>query len=460
MSELQLGLIGLGAAVVVTVLGYNRWQAYQHRRTAEKMLQQEHEDVLLRNEDSGVRTAAAGIPARDGATDGQRVPQAPFSAADAPAARNEPVLRTNSAPGSISAAPPIPSAPSAPVKSLEKAAEAAAHTAASSTPTPTPTPSPSVPSSSAASGGFIARTAQALRGKGTADKEEAPARVEPVLFPTPPARLLSSAVDYLAAFELSERVSGSSILDSQREALAGIGKRISWVGVGERTRDWETVEAGSDYRRLYVGLQLADRRGPLGEADLVAFQNAMQALAGDLKAVLNLPPRNDALTAAIALDHFCADVDIQIGINVVSRKQPFTGTQIRRLAEAAGMRFEERGDEGFFFRYGSEGYPLYFCGNREKPAFAEEAIEIMTTNAIFFLLDVPCVADGEQAFARMLAEARRFAGALGGELADDNYRSLSETQLGPIRLQIVQKQAAMAERDLPAGGPLALRLFS
>ncbi|MCL2830315.1 MAG: cell division protein FtsZ [Betaproteobacteria bacterium] len=407
INELQLGLIGLGAAAVLAVFGYNRWQARQHRRTAEEMLRQEHEDVLLQEGN--------------------------------PAAVEYPTLGEVADDAGSLPPPQTPELEIPPPQILPPAASA---------------PAPS------SSGGFIARATQVFRSKGAVQEEAPASRLEPVLFPVPPARLLSSAIDYLAAFELSERVSGSRILDSQREALEGIGKRISWVGVSERTRDWETVEAGSDYRRLYVGLQLADRRGPLGEADLVAFQGAMQALAEDLKAVLNQPPRSEALTAAIALDRFCADLDIQIGINILSRKQPFSGTQIRRLAESAGMRFEERGDGGFFVRYGSEGAPLYCCGNREKPAFAEEAIEIVTTSAIFFLLDVPRVADGEQAFTRMLAEAQRFAEALDGALADDNDRPLSETQLGPIRIQIVQKQAAMAERDLPAGGPLALRLFS
>ena len=39
------------------------------------------------------------------------------------------------------------------------------------------------------------------------------------------------------------------------------------------------VSDTGNYRRLRVGLLLADRRGPLGEADLLTFRGAMQNLA-------------------------------------------------------------------------------------------------------------------------------------------------------------------------------------
>ena len=35
MNDLQLGLIGLGAAAVVGVVGYNKWQEMRQRKLAE-----------------------------------------------------------------------------------------------------------------------------------------------------------------------------------------------------------------------------------------------------------------------------------------------------------------------------------------------------------------------------------------------------------------------------------------
>ena len=47
MTELQLGLIGLGGVAVVGVFAYNQWQEYRHRKLTEAVFKPQHEDVLL-----------------------------------------------------------------------------------------------------------------------------------------------------------------------------------------------------------------------------------------------------------------------------------------------------------------------------------------------------------------------------------------------------------------------------
>jgi len=73
---------------------------------------------------------------------------------------------------------------------------------------------------------------------------------------------------------------------------------------------------------------------------------------------------------------------------------------------------------------------------------------------------VPRVANGDRVLGQMVEQARRFADSLHGQLVDDNRRPVSESSIEPIRRQVVQYQLAMAHRQLPAGGPLAERLFS
>ena len=84
----------------------------------------------------------------------------------------------------------------------------------------------------------------------------------------------------------------------------------------------------------------------------------------------------------------------------------------------------------------------------------------MSTHGVTFQLHVPCVAHGERVFNQMVDLARRFADVLHGTLVDDNRRPLSENALEPIRKQIGQYQALMAAQHVPAGSPLAQRLFS
>jgi hypothetical protein len=52
ISELQLGLMGAGAAAVVVVFAYGKWQERRHRRQAEEVFGTEHRDVLLEPEEA------------------------------------------------------------------------------------------------------------------------------------------------------------------------------------------------------------------------------------------------------------------------------------------------------------------------------------------------------------------------------------------------------------------------
>ena len=160
---------------------------------------------------------------------------------------------------------------------------------------------------------------------------------------------------------------------------------------------------------------------------------------------------------AAELDAFCASVDIQIGINVISQGQVFQGTKLRALAEAAGMVIDA---EGRFVRCDEDGNVLYVLLNQENLGFSTESMKTMTTHGLTFLLDVPRVAHGERVFNQMVELARRFADVLRGSLVDDNRRPLSEGALEPIRKQVAQFQSTMAAHGLPAGGSLARRLFS
>jgi hypothetical protein len=47
MTDLQMGLIGLGARRRVGVLAYNKWQEHKHRKLAQELLSARQADVLL-----------------------------------------------------------------------------------------------------------------------------------------------------------------------------------------------------------------------------------------------------------------------------------------------------------------------------------------------------------------------------------------------------------------------------
>lgn len=66
MSDLQLGLIAIGALVVVAVLGYNKWQELKFRRQAERGIKSRHDDVLMGEDAVGRPAGTQSAPARAG----------------------------------------------------------------------------------------------------------------------------------------------------------------------------------------------------------------------------------------------------------------------------------------------------------------------------------------------------------------------------------------------------------
>ncbi len=420
MTELQMGLIGLGAAAVVGVFGFNKWQEIRQRKVAEAVLKPHHEDVLLAK-------GAKPEPPPAAMPDLQRSePEIRIDPIEPPVERVEPVFidptptETSDDMYMAPAEEPLPEMPVIPKPTAVPAEPVAA-------------PQPASPETT----------------------DESPE----VEVSQAPSELLDPRLEFIVAMELVEPVSSIQILHSQRSTLHRLNKPVLWVGYNEKTREWQRLASDSDLelRRLRVGLQLVNRLGPVSEGDMVIFTNAMQALADELMAVADMPPSN-VLDQAAEIDRFCAAVDLEIGLNLVSRGSAFAGTKIRALAEAAGMVL---GADGLFTRYDDTGRAQFSLQNFESTPFSSDALRTLTTHGLTFLLDVPRVDHGERVFMQMTEVAKRFADTLQGALVDDNRQPLSDSQLDHIRREFIGKpQATMASFGLAAGSPQALRLFS
>lgn len=366
MSELQIAMAALGAAVIVAVLGYNKWQERKHRREAERAFRSEHVDVLL--------------PAA-----GERIePSARFDDAEVE---------------SITMPEPAPVAEDEGGPSVELPAE-------------------------------------------------------------PPAELADQRIDCVIRLELLDAIPGGQLHVAQAQALSGLNRPVRWSGLDESQGEWRLVAAhdARPYRRLRAALQLADRGGPVGEQELNVFFTGVQRLAEELHAVADTPSRNEVLAQAAEIDRFCAAVDAQVGVNIISRDgHAFAGTKLRGLAEAAGLQLLE---DGLFHAKDEHGLTLFTLGNLEPAPFLPHETKTLITRGLTFTLDIPRVAQGAAVFDRMIDWAAKLAGSLGGVLVDDNRAPLNDKAVGMIRDSIARFQEQMTSQGVAPGSPLALRLFS
>jgi len=274
----------------------------------------------------------------------------------------------------------------------------------------------------------------------------------------PSQALLDEVVDYIAAIYPKEPVAAEVLLDLEKK-FDGFPRPLRLLGQNVFTNALELVASGKhNYSKLLLVLQLVNRGGPVGVAELEDFCGRAQALADDLAAMIELPDRGEAMNRAATLDEFCASVDVLIGVNVVTANgDTIPATKVRALAEASGMKLKP---DGTFHYANDEGVTLFMLTNFAPTPFSPENIRQMTTHGVTLLLDVPKVSNGAKVFDQMLVLARQVAGSLGGTLVDDNRRPLSDSGIAKIKSQLATIYAKMEAANLSAGGERALRLFS
>lgn len=294
-------------------------------------------------------------------------------------------------------------------------------------------------------------------GTGQSDLEPSVATTESIR----PAEVYSNGVvDYVVTIQSETPVTMSDLKEILQRKV-DFGKPVRWFGQRDVGAFWEeiTIEADSksDFTNLKACLQLADRSGPVSEVSLSEFCDMVGNFAEHVNATVDTPNIQEAHSQAILLDQFCAEVDVMIGINIISKDGgAFTGTKIRALAEASGFKLE--GGGVFSFREAND-VVKFTLNNYESTPFLPDSIRTLTTNGITFLLDVPRITNGERVFDQMTHLSRIFATTLGGIMVDDNRVPLSDSGIDKIKQKLCGIQAIMKSRDVPAGGEIALRLF-
>lgn len=268
-------------------------------------------------------------------------------------------------------------------------------------------------------------------------------------------------INYVTNIRSSAPISDTHLTELLQRKF-DFGKAVRWFGQRENNHQWEefpseTNEYGNGYMNLKGCLQLVDRSGPVNEVNLSNFRDLVHDFANQINSDADCPDIVAAHEHAVLLDKFCAEVDVVIGINIISRDHgAFIGTKIRALAEASGFKLETEG----MFKYRDENDNVLFTlNNHENEPFRADNMKNLTTHGVTLLLDVPRVANGEKAFDQMTHIARIFTNTLGGIMVDDNRVPLTDNGITRSRQQLSKIQSVMEANNIPAGSPNAMKLF-
>jgi len=276
--------------------------------------------------------------------------------------------------------------------------------------------------------------------------------------PLPPE--VDERVDCVIRIESIEPVQAGQLWLAQRDQLDGLSKPVAWFALDEARNQWRPIgqHSGERYHWFCAAMQLVDRRGPINDGDFSRFVDGVGRTADQFMAIPTAAPaRAESIERAGQLDQFCASVDVQIGVNLVSEAEPFAGTKLRGLVEAQGLALRA---DGLFHAEDDDGNSQFVLGNLEPTLFSPESLREMQTYGLTMIVDVPRVADGAHVFDRMMLVAKHLANALGAQIVDDNRQPFGPEAASMIRQQIQHFQGQMNESGMPAGSPLALRLFT
>lgn len=268
-----------------------------------------------------------------------------------------------------------------------------------------------------------------------------------------PGSVISARIDTVAMVLADQPVTRAQV-EPLLDALEAHATPVHVEGLVDE--QWTPVEDSprDSWRELRVALQLASRAGPVAEEEIAAFNETVAGFAASLNAVSQRESAAAAAARARELDRFCADADIEVGVNVVGRGgAAFPLARVKQLALDQG--FGETAS-GAFERRGADGAVAMSLRQLEgaAPRAAGQAA------GLTFALDVPHVADPVARLEEMGRVAEAFAHALDGEIVDDERRPLGAAGFAAITRSLAEVAHRMEAHGIPAGGALARRLFS
>lgn len=272
---------------------------------------------------------------------------------------------------------------------------------------------------------------------------------------------LSPLIDAIVVLRLTAEVTGDAILSATPGSRRAGSKPFGIEALHRMTKEWEVPRFGQRYTSVRIGIQRANRHGPLNDIEYAEFVVKAQAVADALKATPDFPDSREEVARARELDQFASANDVQLSLTLRATQAAWSVGYIQQCALAQGflpgtlpgrmVLLSQHLDSG--------NVPILQLLFDNHALFTDQADQHVL-NHITLSLDVAHIAREEGAYQRMLDAIKALGVTMDGVVADDSGQILNERAMLMIGKDIDGMYDTLEAHGFAAGSPLARRLFS
>ncbi len=278
---------------------------------------------------------------------------------------------------------------------------------------------------------------------------------------SPPRRelRLDALIDAIVPLVLEQPISGEAALAHFPPSRRAGSKPFYIEGLDMHMGLWEPLALGRRYSELQVGVQLANRTGPLNEIEYSEFVQKTQAYAEAVNARADAPDMLEVVARARELDSLAGPLDAQLSIGLTSNGVAWSVSYLQQIAAQAGFVAGVLPGR-WVLPAADEGEPPLLILTMDAQAALAEDPQAAAVRQCTLSLDVPQVAQSAEPYPALFRMAARLAEDLDATAVDDHGEPIGTQAFDSIGQELQRLYASLEALDLAAGTPAARRLFS
>lgn len=270
---------------------------------------------------------------------------------------------------------------------------------------------------------------------------------------------LDALIDAIAPITMESPVLGETVLAALPPMRLIGSKPFAIEGFNISTHRWEAPRAGQSYRLLQAGIQLVNRSGALSNIEFSDFVTTTQHYCDLVNGTPDFPIMKNEINRARELDQFASEHDAQLCFVLRAKQAAWSPDYILQTAARHGFIAGAEAGRMVIPAIVPGMPPVLGLTFEARSALSQDSAEAALRQVVLSL-DVTHIPRSEAAFDRMRSVAMALAWEMDGTVTDDRGVDLPQEAMDVIAAELTRLYDTLDQRELSAGSPLALRLFS